>query len=242
MQEIAVLAAGIRAREHQFNAVADNVANVSTHGYRRLDTKFQELISRPRGAATASYVADRGLTMDNSQGGLETTGNPFDLAIHGPGMFAVQVNGQVQYTRKGQFIENSEGQVITPDGHLLLDNALAPIQLPTNANEFRVATDGTVSTEQGTIGQVGIFEFSAQDSAKLVRAGNTGFVAGKGAAPKVVEQADVRQGALEASNVNPMQEMVQMNDVSAAYQNSLKLLKGLEDMESQAIQAFGQTN
>ncbi|HEX2859425.1 MAG TPA: flagellar hook basal-body protein [Alphaproteobacteria bacterium] len=245
MQELAVLASGALAAQRRFNATADNVANASTVGYRRLKPDFQEMVSGRSKSASGngtSYVADRGILMDASQGTFSNTGNPFDLAIGGDGYFAINVNGNTQYTRRGQFVENSEGQLVTPEGYPLLDNAGAPFQLPTDAREFRVSEDGTISTEQGTIGQIGIFSFSPEQQTGLIRAGTTSYIAGPNAAPTVLENPSVKQGMLEASNVNAVTEMVDMNLASQAYQNSLKLLKTMEDTEANAISTLGKTN
>lgn len=245
MQELAVLASGALAAQRRFNVTADNVANVSTMGFRRLKPDFQEMVSGSSKTASGhgtSYVADRGILMDTSQGTFSSTDNPFDLAIGGDGYFAIGVNGNIQYTRRGQFIENSEGQVVTPEGYPLLDNAGAPFQLPTDAREFRVSEDGTISTEQGTIGQIGIFSFTDDQQNGLIRAGTTSYIAGKGVVPTVIENPSIKQGMLEASNVNAVSEMVDMNLASQAYQNSLKLLKTMEDTEANAISTLGKTN
>jgi flagellar basal-body rod protein FlgF len=242
MQELAVLASGAVAAQRRFNVIADNVANANTNGFHRLKPDFQEMVSGQSKTAIGngtSYVADRGILMDTTQGTFNNTGNAFDMAIAGEGYFAISVNGATQYTRRGQFVENAEGQVTTPEGYALLDNAGAPIQLPTDANEFRVATDGTVSTEQGVLGQIGIYNFTPTQQQNMVRAGSTNFIPHKGDSPTVDDNPSVRQGTLESSNVNAVQEMVEMNAASQAYQNSIKLLQTMEGTESNAIQTLG---
>lgn len=244
MQELAVLASGALAAQRRFTVIADNLANINSAGFRRLRPDFQEVVSgqsRVGKNTGASYVADRGLLLDTAQGAFQRTNNPFDLAIGGDGYFAIDVNGTTQYTRRGQFVENAEGQVVTPEGYALLDNSFAPFQLPTDASQFRVASDGTLSTEQGTIGQIGVFSFAPSQLKNLVRAGGSNFVAAGGANPTVIDTPVVHQGMLESSNVNPVQEMVDMNAASQAYQNSLRLLQGLENVETNAIQTLGRT-
>lgn len=239
MQELAVLASRVLTAQRQFTSVADNVANVNTQGYRKLDMEFKEIVSKPRNHATASYVEDRAIHVSNEQGSFLATSGQLDFAISGPGFFAVDVEGNTQYTRRGQFVMNNEGTITTPDGNPLLDNAGAPIQIPTGTRDLRIAADGTVSTEQGQIAQIGVYDFSPEDLKKLERAGNTAFVPMLGAAAQPVEFPSIRQGFLEGSNVNAIQEMVNMQAVTKAYESSVKLMKGLEDLESRAIQQLG---
>ena len=239
MQELAVLASRVMTKQREFTAVADNVANVNTQGFRKLQMEFRETVSRPRAHATASYVEDRALRVSQVQGGLETTGNPLDMAINGEGFFAIDVNGTTQYTRHGQFVVNAEGTLTTPEGYDVLDGAGQPIQVPVGATDVKLSEDGTFSTaDGGQFAQVGVFTFSADDLPKLERAGNTAFVPMLGATPLAMEAPRLKQGALESSNVNAVQEMVTMQDVSRAYENSIRMMKSLEDLESRAIRSL----
>jgi flagellar basal-body rod protein FlgF len=239
MQELAILAARALGTQRQFTAVADNVANVNTHGYRRMDVQFKEVISRPRGNATASYVGDRALFISQTEGAFEKTNNPLDVALNGRGFFAVDVGGTTHYTRKGNFLLSNDGTLITTEGNPVLDNAGTPIQLPLNTRNIMIAGDGAVSTEAGLAGQLGMYDFSADDMKKLQRTGSSAYIPALGASAFNLENATVRQGFLEASNVNPTEELVTMETVSRAYQNSLRLLKGVEDTEERAIRSLG---
>jgi flagellar basal-body rod protein FlgF len=246
MQEIAVLASRVLTSQRQFTAVADNVANVNTAGFKKLELNFKEVLSKPVAAGPqavgASYVADRALLINQRDGALTQTGNPLDVALSGRGFYAIDVNGTTQYTRRGNFLLNAEGQLVTPEGYALLDNAGAPIQIPQGSNNLRIANDGTISAEQGQIAQIGVYDFSARDMKLLQRAGNTAFVPTQGAAAQVVEAPMLRQGFVEASNVNAVEEMVNMETVSRAYQSSVSLLRGLEDLEQRAIRTLGNSN
>lgn len=239
MQELAVLASRVLTSQRQFTSVADNIANVNTQGYRKLDMEFKETISRPAAHATASYVEDRAIRLSTLQGSFVATDNPMDLAINGEGFFAINVEGATQYTRRGQFVVNGEGTLTTPEGFPVLDNAGAQIQFPQDVRSIKIAEDGTISTEQGQLAQVGIFNFSPDDMNKLERAGNTAFLPMFGAAAQPMENPQVRQGYLEASNVNAISEMVSMQNVTKAYENSVKLMRGLEDLEGRAIRTLG---
>lgn len=235
MQELAVIASRVLTTQRQFTSVADNIANVNTQGYRKLDMEFKEAVSRPRAHATASYVEDRAIHVSTDQGGLQSTGNRLDAAINGEGFFSMDVEGTTQYTRRGQFQLNNEGTLVSSEGFPILDNAGAQIQIPQGVRDITIAADGTISTEQGQLAQIGVFNFTPEDMKKLERAGNTAFVPMLGATPQPMENPVVRQGFLENSNVNAVQEMVNMQAVTQAYQSSIKLMKGLEDLESTAI-------
>lgn len=239
MQELAVLASRVLTSQRQFTAVADNIANVNTQGFRKLEMEFRETVSRPRAHATASYVEDRAIHVSTLPGSMLATSNPLDAAISGDGFFAINVEGTTQYTRRGQFVVNPEGILTTPEGYPVLDNAGAQIQFPQGTQNIKLANDGTISTEQGQLAQLGVFNFNAEDVKKLERAGSTAFVPMLGATAQPVENPLIKQGFLEGSNVNAVTEMVNLEAVTQAYQNSVKLMKGLEDLESRAIRSLG---
>jgi flagellar basal-body rod protein FlgF len=247
MQELAVLASRTLTTQRQFTAIADNVANVNTNGFRKLEMNFREVISRPGGKPTASYVADRALIFSAQDGAMEKTSNPLDVALNGEGFFAISVEGNTQYTRRGTFLLATDGTLVTPEGHPVLDNAQAPIQIPAGTQNITITTDGTLATETGPLAQLGVYRFSPEDMKLLQRAGNTAFSPQLGAAATPIDFAalgapQVRQGFLEASNVNAVQEMVAMDMVSRAYQQSLTMAKSLEDLEQRAIRNLGGTN
>ncbi|PIZ31667.1 MAG: flagellar basal-body rod protein FlgF [Alphaproteobacteria bacterium CG_4_10_14_0_8_um_filter_53_9] len=241
MQELAVLAASAMATQRRFTAVADNIANANTDGYRKIDVQFKEIISRPNGHSTASYVEDRGLVVDFSGGSLRRTGNPMDVALGSEGFFAVQTEGgDIRYTRRGAFVVNSEGELTTPQGLPVLDNANAPIQIPQNSGVLAIARDGTISTREGQIAQIGVFTFSKEDQNQLLREGDGTFTATQGGA-NVAESPMIMQGFVESSNVNAVKEMTDMQMVSKAYQRSLTLMRGIEQIEQRAIRTLGET-
>lgn len=238
MQEIAVLASRAITTQKWFTSIADNVANANTDGYRKVGMEFKEVISRPQGAPTASYVGDRAAWVNYNSGVLQETGNPLNVALGNEGLFAINVNGTVQYTRRGHFLMNTEGTVVTPEGNPLLDIALGEIQIPAGTQDILIAPDGTLSTEQGQLAQIGVFTFAPEDRGMLRRAGSTSFVPeGVNALP--VENPQVIQGKVEASNVNAVEEMVTMQQVSRAYQSALRNLRSVEDLEERAIRNLG---
>jgi flagellar basal-body rod protein FlgF len=242
MQEIAVLASRALTTQRQFTAVADNVANVNTHGYRRMDMNFKEVLGRQTGSnplSAASYVDDRSLTLDQSVGAMEQTGNPLDVALGTEGYFAISVNGTTHYTRRGQFVVGPTGTLVTPEGYAVQDNGGGTVQIPEGTKEILIGNDGTISTEAGQLARLGVFTFSPADQKLLQRTGEAAYLPTQGAAATPAQAPSVRQGFLEASNVNAVQEMVTMEQVSRAYQSALKALSSLEDTEQRAIRQLG---
>ena len=115
------------------------------------------------------------------------------------------------------------------------DGKLTMQDVTLHPGDIKIAADGTLSTREGQLAQIGVFNFSAEDMKKLQRAGNTAFVPMLGAAPVPMDNARLKQGVLESSNVNAVEEMVNMQNVSRAYESSIRMMKSLEDLESRAI-------
>lgn len=239
MQEVAVLASRVLTSQREFTTVADNVANVNTDGFRKLSMSFQEIASNRQGKHTASYVEDRALYISQQQGAVENTGNPLDVAIMGQGFFAVRDGTNTVYTRRGRFVVDSNGTLSTPEGNAVLDNAGAVIQFPEDVKNITIEADGTISTEQGQIAQLGIYQFAPADEKRLQRVGAAGFLAPQGGQPLAMDAPTIKQGFLEGSNVNAVEEMVNMQKVSKAYENSLSMLRSVEDLEQRAIRNIG---
>jgi flagellar basal-body rod protein FlgF/flagellar basal-body rod protein FlgG len=150
-----------------------------------------------------------GNVIDQGQGALTATGNPLDLALNGPGFFAVQTAGGVQYTRDGGFTRSNSGQLQTLQGEPVLDASGQPITIPTGA--IGVAADGSISvtTDQGSAiaGKVGVFGFPEQTP--LAAVGNNRFSAPAGVQPASIA-GDVAQGSLEGANQDAVHGTMQL--------------------------------
>ena len=213
---------------HEMQAIANNVANMSTTGFRREDVVFSEYI-RAGGTRdqSVSMAAARGRHLDLTQGTLEPTGGTFDLAIEGQGFFTVQTPGGERLTRAGHFLPGDAGDLMTPDGHLVLDDGGAPIFIPPDAPGVSIATDGTISAGGRPIARIGLVQ--PNDLSGLKREGANLFSAGSGVEP--VEEARMLQGFLEGSNVNPVVEIARMIEVQRAYE----LGQSFSDQESKRL-------
>ena len=145
---------------------------------------------------------------DFSQGSLEQTGNPLDLALEGPGFFAVQAPTGVQYTRNGSFHLSSTGQLVTQEGYSVLGSDGA-ITMPQGTAE--ISTSGVISSDGAVAGQIKLVQFDS--SVPLTSLGQGYFSAPQAAATDAGTDLGVRQGALENSNINPVASAVGLIEI-----------------------------
>ena len=219
----------------EMRLVANNIANADTTGFRREGVVFAEYLA-PMGRedGTLSMGVARGRVVDLDQASLTMTGGTYDLAIEGPGFFMVQTPQGQRLTRAGAFLTDAEGRIVTPDGDAVLDDGQAPITVPPDAKSVSIGSDGTVSADAVPIGRVGVFDVA--DPAALQHRGGTLFEATTEPVP--AEEARVRQGFLEASNVNPVTEIARMIEVQRAYELGQSFLQREDERIRAAITAL----
>ncbi|WP_265500091.1 flagellar hook-basal body complex protein [Paracoccus beibuensis] len=212
----------------EMRTVANNIANANTTGFRREGVIFAEhLTALDRKGDTLSMAHARGRMLDLNQGVLTQTNNNLDLAIEGDGFFLVEAPEGLRLTRAGAFMPSAEGELMTADGHRLLDEGQAPIILPAGASSVAVGADGTLSSNGLPFGRIGLF--NAPEGMNLTHEGGTAFsIEGD---PEPVEEARIRQGFLEESNVDPIFEITRMIEVQRAYELGQSFL----DREDQRI-------
>jgi len=206
--------AGLRAQSQALEVAGHNLANLNTAGFRGQQTTFQSLmaVSGPTvpnvlNLATNNFGVLEGTHLDMTAGSLQPTGNPLDVGIEGSGFFAIWTARGTRYTRNGSFQISSSGQLVTAAGDLVLgDPALKDkggISIPAGA--VAIASDGTLSVNGAVAGSLQLVEFSA--GTKLTSEGGTLIAAPEGSA-KPAQQSALKQGALEASNVNSISSVV----------------------------------
>ncbi|MFC0199907.1 flagellar hook-basal body complex protein [Paracoccus rhizosphaerae] len=212
----------------EMRTVANNIANANTTGFRREGVIFAEHLSAlDRKGDALSMAHARGRMLDLNQGVLTQTNNNLDLAIEGDGFFLVEAPEGLRLTRAGAFMPSAEGELMTADGHRLLDEGQAPIILPAGASSVAVGADGTLSSNGLPFGRIGLF--NAPEGVNLTHEGGTGFsIEGN---PEPVEEPRIRQGFLEESNVDPISEITRMIEVQRAYELGQSFL----DREDQRI-------
>jgi flagellar basal-body rod protein FlgF len=199
--------------------VANNIANMSTGGYRRESLVFAEHVAALEpGEPSLSQGAAVARMTDTRQGPLTQTGAPFDLAIEGEGYFLVDTPQGRALTRAGSFTPDATGNVVTPDGHALLDAGGSPVFAPQGA-AVAIGADGTVSADGIPIGQIGLWQ--PTDPRKMVRGAGTLF---RTEDVQPAEGGRIFQGFLEGSNVDPVAEIARMIEVQRGYELGQRFL------------------
>jgi flagellar basal-body rod protein FlgF len=218
----------------EMQVVANNIANMSTAGYRAEGVIFTEHIRALEGAADSlSMASASGRSISPAQGALEQTGSPFHMAIEGDGFFLVETPGGEALTRAGNFLRSDVGELVTPDGHRLLDAGGAPVFVPPEAGSVTLAQDGTLSADGQPLTQVGLWQ--PVDSAGLTRGSGALFTADRGVEP--AGGGIVLQGMLERSNVDAVSQIARMIEVQRAYEMGQSFL----DSENERARDFLRT-
>ncbi len=230
------------AANRAMEVIANNLANLDTSAYKREAVQFEQYVvpvpateAEGGGTVNVSFVLDRGVVRDLGAGRIQQTGSQLDLAIDGPGYFAVQTPDGLRYTRNGHFRFDDQGQVVTEDGYVVQSDGGA-IQLQSQDGDLRVGPDGSLSTDLQRLGKINIVNFD--DERALKKVGASLYDPGTQTANPVTNTR-VRQGMLEKSNVEPVIELAHMIDVMRAYQASADLTKSGEDLLKEAIEKIG---
>ena len=210
--------AGLRAQSQALELIAGNIANISTTGYRGQQPMFHSLLASaghqiedPLNRAINDFGVLEGSRTDLASGNLERTGNATDLAIEGKGFFEIKSGTEMLYTRDGNFQVSAKGQLTTAAGDLVLgENGLPktpglPVTLP--SGEISISPDGTISANGAVAGKLKIVEFAP--GMVPVAVGNS-YYSVPPAALKASPDSNIRQGMLEASNVNSVKAVVDM--------------------------------
>jgi flagellar basal-body rod protein FlgG len=243
---------GMQAQQTQLDVIAHNLANVATAGFKRGTALFEDLIYQnlrqvggntaenaelPTGLQIGLGVRTVATARTYTQGNLQQTDNNLDVAINGSGFFRVQLpDGSIAYTRDGSFKLNNQGQIVTNQGYLLVDG----IQVPANARSLTIGKDGSVTVTVGTtntvqtIGQITLANFI--NPAGLEPLGQNLFLATQASGeategpPGSEGFGQTLQGYLESSNVNVVQELVNMIQTQRAYELNSKAVTTSDQM------------
>lgn len=209
------------ALQRKMDAVANNVANMNTPAYKSEQVSFAEYLVEPQKNVPLSFVEDRGMVRNLTEGPLTKTGNPFDLALSGDGYFIVGTEGGERYTRSGRFQLDAGGQIVNQMGQPVLSASGQPVIIPPGAKDVSIAPDGTVSADAEIVGTIGVVKFA--DPRSMKREANNLYATD--AAPTPGDRASVLQGMLEQSNVNAVEELTNMIEVHRAYAANQRVLQ-----------------
>ena len=249
---------GLDAQSERMRVIANNLANVNTTGFQRDRAEFAtlayQMMTAPGSRSSAENQYAVGLNVGTgvrmtgtgrvtSQGTIQNSGNPLDLAIEGDGYFRIaRPDGTTGYTRAGNFHLSSEGKLVTGDGMPVQPE----IQIPDGAQSVTIGSDGTVSvtlqgqTEASEAGRIDIARFV--NPAGLQAIGNNLYIETAASGSAQVGNAgtegrgSIRQGALEGSNVNVVQELVDMIETQRAYEVNSKMISATDEMLRNANQ------
>jgi flagellar basal-body rod protein FlgF len=225
------------ALEKRLNTIADNVANSSTVGFRATGVRFEDVVSGLDDKAV-SFVSTGDTFLSTASGPLRETGNPFDFAIKGTAWFGMETPAGTVMTRDGRFTLTENGDLVTLEGHPVLDAGGAPIQLDPQNGPPTAGADGSLRQGDRLVGALGLFSFDP--GTNFVRYGNSGVVPAGEPEPLVDRlEAGVVQGFLEESNVNPMLEITRLVMVQRAFENGAALLRDTESSYDDAIKTLG---
>ena len=251
---------GLEAQDARMRVIANNLSNVGTTGFKRDRANFATLayqdarVAGQRSSGETAYatglnlgtgVALQSTSQIVTQGSLNTTGNALDLALDGDGYFQVEMpGGQLGYTRAGNFTRSAEGQIVTQQGYVVQP----AITVPEGAGSITVSPDGIVTVmlageaEPAELGQLQVASFA--NPAGLQAIGDNFLVetAASGAAQTGPGgengRGQIRQGMLESSNVNIVEELVDMIECQRAYEISSKMVSAVDEMLRNANQTL----
>ena len=227
----------------QMNVVSNNVANMNTTGYKQEDTLFSTYVAQTMNATGMGkepvYFTQDFATYNNfMEGPLVETGNTFDVALQGEGFFVIETDEGVSYTRKGNFTLDHNGMIVTTDGYPVLTQGNAPLFIAPTEKEVMITEDGSVSTENGFIGQLQIVKFA--DNQKLIKKANTMFDNVDGNQMSAADNVRVVQRSLEKSNVNSVEEMTKLIQLQRAYDFVQQMIDEEHERISNTIEAYTQ--
>ncbi|ACT58232.1 flagellar basal-body rod protein FlgF [Hirschia baltica] len=236
----------------KMDVTANNLANMNTTGFKVEHLVNHEISDRPARATDKphdiTFTQGWQLQRDMNNGSIAQTGNPLDVAIDGNGFFEVEAeNGDIFYTRDGEFSMNPDGMLVTRNGYLLrgegevldgeklLANGV-PIALNPEGGEIVINKDGSIMQDGAQLGQLKLKTFELPEA--LEKVGNNLYISGE--QEPIDANATLAQGFVESSNVSAIVEMTQMIEISRAYQSVAKLISNSNDMREKAINKLAQ--
>lgn len=247
MKALFSAATGMAAQQIQIDTIANNLANVSTNGFKKTRVAFEDLVYENIRTGEASADAKRpgqleigsgsrvvATQRDFTPGSISQTNAPLDVAIQGRGFFVVQTpDGAERYTRVGSFNVNQDSELVTQQGY-----PVAPgIQIPTDAEEVIIAEDGTVqvrysdSTDAVTVGAMDVMDFTNPNGLKAL-GGNLFAATAESGEPIPIEAADgliLKQGFIEGSNVDIAEELVNMIMAQRSFEVTSKAVESADE-------------
>ncbi|MFQ5672637.1 MAG: flagellar basal-body rod protein FlgF [Nitrospinales bacterium] len=259
---IFIAVSGVMKQTRKMEVLSNNLANLNNVGFKKDQLVFEALmppfkqdtsleagrnvlLPASQSNANVAYVGVSGFATDMAQGTLEKTGNMFDLALDGEGYFAVQTPDGVRYTRKGNFQLDTKLQLTTQNGFPVLNEQGNPLVIQQGGSNVSIDVNGTISSGAALnnlpVGKIRVLKFT--DGALLEKQGDGLY---KTVDPTQTGQPApgtvVRQGFLEQSNVNSVEEMTKMITTVRGFEGMQRLIRGLDQIDGQAANTLGRLN
>jgi flagellar basal-body rod protein FlgF len=245
---------GMINEQNRMDVITNNMANASTVGYKAEGATAQSFadVYAVKIKDASEYFANKrlgGMSMgaqigetytDYSQGSFKETGNTFDIALEGNGFFSISFTNKAgvtstKYSRDGSFTVNTQGYLVTKDGDFVLGNGNAPIRIDTNTT-VKIDTLGNIYQNGTLVNKLAITDFA--DYNYLEKYGENMYNLVNGGTPQA-STARVRQGFIEASNVNVVSEMVNMIQITRAYETNQKVITTIDSTLDKAVNTVG---
>jgi len=222
---------GALSNQMALDVIANNVANVSTSGFRRDNTIFDSELG-----ARLHFASAQSSRLDLTPGQQQLTGNPINAAIAGDGFFVVQTpDGQQLYTRRGDFRQEQSGMLVLPSGLPVLGVG-GPVQVPAGKTA-QISGDGTVFADGQPYGRLRVVEFDSSEH--LVKAGESLIRAGEGSQLREIVHPRLAVGYVEASNVNLAGEMVSLITASRNFEAAVRSMTIQDELSARLIGSQG---
>lgn len=230
---------GAKGTMEQQAAVSHNIANATSTGFRTELHRLRAVEVQTEAMHTRAFVVDASVATDFSPGPLQYTGNPFDVAVEGKGWLTVQLpDGTEAYTRNGSLEVSANGILQTRDGRPVVGDG-GPVSIPPD-NEIAIGADGSISALQpgqgGVVNVVGQLKLVNPPEQNLVRGEDGLFRLQQGGAAPADANVKVAGGYVEGSNVNVVDQMVQMISLSRQFEMQTRMLQTAERNDQAATQ------
>lgn len=254
---------GAIAQSQRLDTISNNIANANTAGFKKDHQTFREyltslekesdLLKVPKIPATIesfhdtlgldqSLVDSSGTYTDFSHGGLIPTGNALDTAIDGEGFFEVMSSEGLRLTRKGHFQIDGNGALVTPEGHMVLssdaegvDPSERIIKVQPGGGKIQIAEDGAVYQGDEFLGQISVVGVANKQALRKVGNSQFAFVENQNPQSQTIDNPTLRQGYLEGSNVNIVQEMTDLIQASRAFETNQKAIQAYDSIADKLV-------
>ena len=245
---------GGTATSKQLDITANNLANINTNAYKKDKTIFKEQLAKinfediTQAQAEDAEFPPRVLPIDKhnvlveetytdfTQGMLEKTNNPLNVALNGKGFFKVNTPQGIRYTRDGNFIISKDGILVTSDGYSVLDENENEIELG-NKKTITINENGSIYSDKQEVGKLATISFN--NLASLKKIGKNLYEQTDKNATEIQSEASVLQGFLESSNVNPVEEMVNLISLQRQFELNGKAIESFSETDKKATGDLG---